>query len=489
MYYISAPLIYLLLLSTLYPVTAQQLPPVDGDMSAKLAELFAASNFSKEYKGSKHFFNLVGEWENVAPRAKKVSKLHITSTIVNSYRVQPFFMIGTKVMPFPKQIPLTVSEEHLAYIAHLNATTIRVMPMKINGKDMLKVYYFVVDPEGQWTGLEMDVLVRKNSVPEAAPAGFGVESFHNHWKNEWTENEMLARSFIYKKDGSTYVKPYKIKGGKPRLWGNKEQRATYDPNTLTLTTKMIGSGLTTKMTYHPIFEHGEMAGMDVIIEEIYSDGAPKQLTRQFLIPDSEGANEEWAERTIASIEGDWYNFDPNARTKRFNIDRGDMSLWVNCVEKGGCGIGNRPVKRIGNMVGPTFKTLTTIRTVEIETDLEVNRLSSKPQYLVINTTIEDMEGFKPPIKYTEVFKRTKTKKRTKTQMYKRKKPRAVAKKSSNAVPASALPPPPPDDEADTYPWKSKTQKVGSGVAPVSTPMPSSTVTPQPPKVGKYPWEK
>ena len=66
-------------------------------------------------------------------------------------------------------------------------------------------------------------------------------------------------------------------------------------------------------------------------------------------------------------------------------------------------------------VGALFTTMATSRSVEIETDLDVNKGMSKPRVIVITTTIEDIEGLKAPTLYTEVFRRAPKKDKKKGQ--------------------------------------------------------------------------
>ncbi|MFK7908028.1 MAG: hypothetical protein AB8B69_23055, partial [Chitinophagales bacterium] len=100
--------------------------------------------------------------------------------------------------------------------------------------------------------------------------------------------------------------------------------------------------------------------------------------------------------------------DPNAATLRLNIYDSEIRVWVNCQdEDDGCSLGTQKVLEpiYEGLIGTEFATFSTNRTLEIDTELEVNPADELPNYMVLTTVIEDLEGMRPIQVRSEVFKR------------------------------------------------------------------------------------
>lgn len=377
---------------------------------ASICPINAQSN--SEYVGSSQFFDISGTWVNNDTVNKRVTKVEISKTIVNTYRMVPYFdLLGGLERPFD-EVKLHISEELMCYETKLMEAQCMIMPMKTPSGEQLRIYSIIIDPNGFWTGMAVDVLQRQGNASGndgLIGPSFDPWTLEGSWVNEWEEDMKIPQFKIYPKDGELYCQPYKLylKNNKIKSLGEfKLEDLKADDGSQMVT--FVENGLESKLRVRPIMEDWQVTGIDVLVEEVYEDGAPKSVYRQFFVKDPDAEIKEAAEKLIATLEGNWENMDPSAATLRLNIYDSEIRVWVNCQdEEDGCSLGTQKVLEpiYEGLIGTEFTTFSTNRTLEIDTELEVNMSDELPNFMVLTTIIEDLEGIRPMQVRSEVFKR------------------------------------------------------------------------------------
>ncbi|MGB1241819.1 MAG: hypothetical protein ACPG49_04820 [Chitinophagales bacterium] len=373
---------------------------------------FKPSNAQNEYVGSSQFFDISGEWVNKDTVTKRISRVEISPTIVNTYRMVPYFALGDLERPFD-EVKLSISEELMCYETRLLDAQCMIMPMKTPAGEQLRVYSIIVDPNGSWTGVAVDVL-HKTTEKVATDdlligPSFDPWTLEGSWMNEWEEDMTIPRFNIFTKDNELYCQPYKLykKNNKIKAMGEyKVENLKSDDGTQLI--KWEDNGLVAELRIRPIMQDWQVTGIDMIVEEVYDDGTPKKIYRQFFIKDPDAEIKAAAEKLIATLDGNWENIDPSAATLRLNIFDSEIRVWVNCQdEQNGCSLGTQKVLEpiYEGLIGTEFTTFSTNRTLEIDTELEVNPSDTNPNFMVLTTVIEDIEGMRPIQVRSEVFKR------------------------------------------------------------------------------------
>ncbi len=363
-----------------------------------------------EYVGSSQFFDIAGVWVNNDTVTKRISRMEINKTIVNTYRSLPYFDLNGNEFPF-EEVKLNISEELMCYETKLMEAQCMIMPMKTPAGEQLRVYSIIIDPNGAWSGVAIDVLHRENRKVNDLLIGpsFDPWTLEGAWLNEWEEDMKIPRFNIYSKENELYCQPYKLykRNNKVKSLGEyKLENLKLDDGTQMV--KWLDNGVETELRVCPIMEDWQVVGIDVIVEEVYKDGGPKSIYRQFFVKDPDAEVKAAAEKLIATLDGGWENIDPNAATLRLNIYDSEIRVWVNCQdEDDGCSLGTQKVLEpiYEGLIGTEFTTFSTNRTLEIDTELEVNPEDELPNYMVLTTVIEDLEGMRPIQVRSEVFKR------------------------------------------------------------------------------------
>jgi len=363
-----------------------------------------------EYVGSSQFFDIAGTWVNNDTVTKRISKMEVNKTIVNTYRSLPYFDLSGSEFPF-EVVKLDISEKLMCYETKLMEAQCMIMPMNTPAGEQLRVYSIIVDPNGSWTGVAIDVLQRENRTVNDLLIGpsFDPWTLEGAWLNEWEEDMKIPRFNIYQKENELYCQPYKLykRNNKVKSIGEyKLENLKLDDGTQLVTWE--DNGVETKLRVRPIMEDWQVVGIDVIVEEVYVDGGPKSIYRQFFVKDPDAEVKAAAEKLIATLDGGWENIDPNAATLRLNIYDSEIRVWVNCQDKDdGCSLGTQKVLEpiYEGLIGTEFTTFSTNRTLEIDTELEVNPTDELPNFMVLTTVIEDLEGMRPIQVRSEVFKR------------------------------------------------------------------------------------
>ncbi len=365
-----------------------------------------------EYVGSSQFFDISGTWVNNDSVNKRIAKVEIRKTIVNTYRMIPYFdLLGGVERPFD-EVRLDISEELMCYETKLMEAQCMIMPMKTPAGEQLRIYSIIIDPNGFWTGMAIDVLHREQgfSANDIGPS-FDPWTLEGSWVNEWDEDIKIPRFKIYSKDNELYCQPYKLlrKNNKIKVKALEEYKLEDLKSTEgTQMVKWTENSLVTKLRIRPIMEDWQVVGIDMLVEEIYEDDAPKSVYRHFFVKDPNAELKEAAEKLIATLEGNWENMDPSAATLRLNIYDSEIRVWVNCQdEEEGCSLGSQKVLEpiYEGLIGTEFTTFSTNRTLELDTELEVNASEELPNFMVLTTVIEDLEGYRPIRVRSEVFKR------------------------------------------------------------------------------------
>lgn len=419
-----------------------------------------------QYVGSSQFFNLTGEWINTDANAQRINRIEILPTLVNTYRIRPYYALGKKELP-GKLSKLEVSEKELAYVATLAQARCLIMPMDINGTKTLKIYSFIVDPSGTLDGIVIDYMVRKEPTetalqskkpekgkvklltkpqkPDTSTADtsniakaevpsdssaiapqpqpqkqekpkkqptrtvFQSTELIGYWVNEWEEDQIIPRFQVMAvEDGSLMVRPYRIEGVKSKAIG--EFKLIREETGAEHYTEWTIGATSSTMRFRPIIQEGKLVGIDMIIEEAYLNGKPKGIHRQFFVPDPYATEVAAAEQLIKALEGTWMNMDPSGATHKIHIHDGDIEVWVNDSEKDiQVTLGKKVMQRMGeNLVGAVIVSMASTRTVVIDPNLEVNSSLLEPNIMVLNTQIDDIEGIKMSRMRSEVFKRKGT---------------------------------------------------------------------------------
>ncbi len=167
--------------------------------------------------------------------------------------------------------------------------------------------------------------------------------------------------------------------------------------------------LITKFNFRPEFLNNKLAGFDLIIEEVYSDGTPRNIFRQFFTKDMDSKRIMETEILVAKLEGEWVNTDYKSPTKKLTIYDGEVELFNVSSETttGIQSLGKQALKPADDeQLKAIIPNLFSIRTVEIDVKLDINKqFKDAPAVMVVTATIEDRAGEKEPYMYTEVFRR------------------------------------------------------------------------------------
>jgi len=376
-----------------------------------------------KYIGSTQFYDISGAWVNENPNSRRIARMEISKTIVNTYRLQPYFALGEKELP-TAEVPLDISERELLYVTNILEAKCMVLPITVDNRQKLKVYSIIVNPAGLWTGMATDIMVRAKNAPSKSmratdarlpmpepPQFSALKEMQGYWVNEWENNVIIPR-FQLLDDGNklTKLKLYRMINGKARNIGEYDLTKS-DSTDYSQVAEWWEGELKNIMRIRPIRLNGFTTGLDVVVEEIYREGAPKNIFRQFFIKDPNAEKKEAAEQVIKSLQGEWVNVNPKSPTTRVQInEEGEAEIWGRCDTgiDGQCLIVKKELTAMNDeMVGFAVESMSFLRTVEIDINLEVNSYfkNQPPQVFTLSTEIEDLEGVKMPVMRTEVLKR------------------------------------------------------------------------------------
>ena len=372
---------------------------------------YAQSTFApKFYVGSSQFFDISGEWINEnKDTTRRIDKLEIYTTIVNTYRAVPYFSLGGGESFPTQEVQLVVSEREMAYVTNILEAKCMIMPVIINGQQKLRVYSIIVNPAGTWLGVVTDLLVRKNA--SATTSSFNTlqpNDMIGYWINEWKENQSIPKIQIFKNtEGKMIFKIFRMIAEKAKPIG--EFPITKETPDHTQIIEWKDGELITKFNFRPEFLNNKLAGFDLIIEEVYADGTPRNIFRQFFTKDMDSKRIMETEILVAKLEGEWVNTDYKSPTKKLTIYDGEVELFNVSSETttGIQSLGKQALKPADDeQLKAIIPNLFSIRTVEIDVKLDINKqFKDAPAVMVVTATIEDRAGEKEPYMYTEVFRR------------------------------------------------------------------------------------
>ena len=396
-----------------------------------LLNLSAVSQ-SSDYVGSTQFFDLSGEWVNRGDSLnRRISRLEISSTIVHTYRIKPYFALGKKELA-GVSTPIQISEKELCYTGLIADAKCFLVPMRIGNEEKIKMYSVIIDPTGHWTRIATDILERKYKRPvipaPAISAGndstgaktvvkapekdkYSIKDFLGFWTNEWEYDQVFPRLQFVEADGKMQVKIYKLIVDRVKLVGSYSLKQEDKSDNSQIIDWEEGE---VKYILHlrPILLGGQLRGIDMLCEEHYIAGAPKSIYRQFFVRDQMGGQLAAAENLITELEGEWVNADAFAPTSRVVIQDGEIEIWGKCSATNGiCSLGKKALSFTGDemalLVGAKLPGAAFERKIEIDTDLDINTKKIAPTMVVFVMTseIEDAEGTKAPETRTEVFRR------------------------------------------------------------------------------------
>jgi hypothetical protein len=381
----------------------------------------------KKYVGSSQFFDIAGEWVNKSDTAsQRITRMNISPTIVNTYRIKPYFKLGKKELPAPST-PIQVSEVELCYTGLIADAKCFIIPTISDGVQRLKVYSVIIDPAGRWTGLGIDQLERKpesvlplhNSPPQASAADtattkpyiFNTKDLLGHWQNEWQYEQVIPRLQIVEIGGRLNVKIYRIINDRERALGVYPV-IKHDKTDHAQVVEYLDGEIKNTMRLRPIILDNKIKGIDVTIEQFFIEGSPKGIFRQFFAVNPNGAKIAAAEELIKQLEGEWENVDVYSPTSRLVVRDGEAEVWAKSKESitGEMILGRRPLAYIegeNNNVGTTLPGAAFRRKLEIDINLAINSAIKKtePDILVLTSHTEDIEGVRPNRTMTEVFRR------------------------------------------------------------------------------------
>lgn len=398
----------------------------------------SAQSKIKKYVGSSQFFDISGEWVNKGDSAtQRITRMNISSTIVNTYRIKPYFKLGKKELPAPSA-PIQVSEVELCYTGLIADAKCYIIPTINDGVQRLKVYSIIIDPAGRWTGMGTDILERKaedaaekkttpiadtiiadgdTTAPKNTAAKkpesylFNHKDLLGHWKNEWQYEQIIPRLQIVDIGGRLHVKVYRVANERERAVGVFPVIES-DKKDFAQVIEFQEGEVKSKMRFRPIILDQALKGIDLTIEEIYTEGAPKGVFRQFFVVNPIGPKIAAAEELIKQLEGEWENIDAFSPTSRLIVRGGEAEVWAKSKESvtGEMILGRKALTYIegeGDNVGTTLPGAAFRRKLEIDIALSVNDYLKKvePSVLVMTSNIEDVEGVRPTRTMTEVFRR------------------------------------------------------------------------------------
>lgn len=366
----------------------------------------------KEYVGSTQFFDITGEWYNEkTDSTKRISKLNIYRTIVNSYRIVAYYSLGDQEYPAP-EASLLVSEREMAYIATILESKCMVMPMIVNGQPKLKVYSIIVNAAGAWLGIAIDYLVKNKSAnPSTLKVPISTnKEWEGYWINEWKENQIIPKFQVYRNpDGSLRFKMFRMAADKARLQGEYSISRAQSDGTQIIEWQ-VGE-LRTINYFRPIYLGNKLFGVDLIVEEIYTDEAPKGILRQFFVKDPNSEKMVATEKLIKQMEGEWFNTDRRAPTVKVVIAEGEVELWGRCSEKNLdlCSLGKQVIKPSieTDELRAIIPSVVSSRILDIDVNLDINQkyFKDNPAVFTLTSTTEYIDLNKEPLKQTEVFRK------------------------------------------------------------------------------------
>jgi hypothetical protein len=429
-----------------------------------------AQSKAKKYVGSSQFFDIAGDWVNNGDTAtRRITRMNVSATIVNTYRIKPYFKLGKKDLPAPST-PIQVSEVELCYTGVIADAKCFIIPTVSNNKQYLKVYSVIIDPAGRWTGMGIDLLERKTADSNPLDKNKGKEEGSNnssektnlltltnapksdkpdtlinggnnaalfadaensaklaktnanntptyqfspkdllgHWKNEWQYEQIITRLQVVDIEGRKHFKVYRLINDRERLLGTFPIIQT-DKNDHSQIIQFKEGEVLSTFRFRPIIADNELKGIDLIIEEFYAEGSPKGIFRQFFVPNPLGAKISAAEELIKQIDGEWENVDAFSPTPRIDIRDGEIEVWGKS-DKSTTILGKKTLSYSeGNndFVGTTLPGAAFRRKVEIDAGLAINDYLKKdtPHILIMTSYIEDVEGVRPNRTMTEVFRK------------------------------------------------------------------------------------
>ncbi len=364
------------------------------------------------YVGSRQYFDISGTWVNEGTGKTRVAKMDINKTIVNTYRIVTYYaLFGGAPKAIGGEQPLVLSEEDVAYRATVNQSTIMVYPFRINGMDKLACYSLVIDPDGRTlSGKTLDIMVREQNASSAIGPSMQSYEMAGYWVNEWEDNMNISRLQVRQDDGEVLVEPFRIVSNKHRSLGEHSLGKAQEDGTQVLDFAMNSVDAT--MFIRPVRDESyRLLGLDVIVEEIFEDGIPKKIYRQFFVPDPEAQSKLAFEAKLRDLEGKWLNLDPTSPTHSLEIYDSDLEIFAKCDDPNPTkcprkvmSLGRELLVNMGNgFIGYTAEAVTAVRTTEIDTDLDMNQAGEKPKVIALNILKEDKGGTRPPVYQTEIF--------------------------------------------------------------------------------------
>ena len=147
-----------------------------------------------------------------------------------------------------------------------------------------------------------------------------------YWINEWKENQSIPKIQIFKNtEGKMIFKIFRMIAEKAKPIG--EFPITKETPDHTQIIEWKDGELITKFNFRPEFLNNKLAGFDLIIEEVYSDGTPRNIFRQFFTKDMDSKRIMETEILVAKLEGEWVNTDYKSPTKKLTIYDGEVELF------------------------------------------------------------------------------------------------------------------------------------------------------------------
>ncbi len=370
--------------------------------------LFLMSNIGKaqqeppEYIGNEQFFDVSGVWVSNSTE-QRVSKIIIKKTIVNTYRIATYMKMGDQEQIFNKWEPFNVSEDDLCFVHEIAGATSYIMPKWEAGKQQLMLYSMINDPDGGWIDMKKDIFTRQSGGSQRPASVVGLWQLEGYWKNELPSSQVFSRIRIEPKTNGHVFHFYKVVADKERYLGEKQLLKT-EGSAQQVKWYSESRDIYTTAVLNPIMKNNKLEGIDMVVEEVFSDRVPKKVFRQFFVKDPDAAQKEEVSKTIKELEGTWVNLDDEGATNQLVIEDGDMEIFVNC-EEGLCAVGKSPLEwqEETEMIGSVTNRVLSWRITELEIDLDVNKNRQKPVVIAVDTTIEFFDENKDVQVYTEVF--------------------------------------------------------------------------------------
>ncbi len=362
----------------------------------------AAQNEPPEYVGNEQFFDLSGVWVSNSTE-KRVSKLIIKKTIVNTYRIATYMTFNGQEQIFNKWEPFNVSEDDLCFVHEIAGATSYIMPMWDAGEQKILLYSMISDPDGGWIDMKKDIFTRQYGGVQRPNATVGLWQMEGYWKNELPSSQVFSRLHIEPTTTGHTFHFYKVVSDKERYLGKKNLLKT-EGSTQHVKWFNEDRDVYTTAIITPIMKNNKLEGIDMVVEEVYSDLIPKKVFRQFFVNDPDASHKEEVSESIKTLEGTWLNLDDEGATNKLVIEDGDMEIFVNC-EEGLCAVGKSPLEwqKETEMIGNVTNRVLSWRITELEYDLDVNKNRTKPIVIAVDTTIEFFDENKDIEVYTEIF--------------------------------------------------------------------------------------